>query len=87
MPDSATANGKNAIQASIKAASRQKVGEVYIYLTQEYQRHSIYRGLREALRDGRASGIKEIIIRFHNGELRRYDADKLRKWIEKMPKT
>jgi hypothetical protein len=39
------------------------------------------------LRDGRASSIKDIIIRFHDGELRRYDADKLRKWIEKMPKT
>ncbi len=78
-----TENGKNAIQASIKAASRQRVGEVYIYLTKKYQRHSIYRGLREALRDGRASSVKEIIIRFHDGELRRYDVDKLRKWIEK----
>ncbi len=82
-----TANGKNAIQAAIKAASRQKVGEVYIYLTREYPHHGIYRGLREALRDGRASSVKDIIIRFSNGELRRYDADRLRLWINKMPGT
>jgi hypothetical protein len=80
-----TDNGKNAIQASIKAASRQKVDEAYIYLTKEYPRRAIYRGLAEALRDGRASGVKEIIIRFSDGELRRYDVGKLRGWLKKTP--
>lgn len=77
-----TDNGKNAIQAAIKAASRQKVGEVYIYLDRDYPLKDIYAGLRAALYGKRAAGIKEIIIRRHDGELKRYDADKLRQWIK-----
>jgi hypothetical protein len=82
MKNPQTDNGKNAIQAAIKTASRQRVGEVYIYLNQEYQRHTIYAGLKAALQGGRASGVKDIIIRFSDGELRRYDADRLRKLLK-----
>jgi hypothetical protein len=74
-----TDNGKNAIQASIKSASRQRrVREVYIYLEREYPGRAIYEGLKAALQNGRATGIRDIIIRFPNGTIRYYDADKLR---------
>jgi hypothetical protein len=78
MKNPQTANGKNAIQASIKSAGRQGVGEVYIYLDKDYPHRTIYDGLKAALFNNRAKTIKEVVIRFHDGRLRRYDADKLR---------
>ena len=87
MKNPETGNGKNAIQAAIKTASRQKVGEVCIFLDMDYPRRAIYEGLKAALQGNRASSIKDIIIRFHNGELRRYDADVLRARIKKTPRT
>ncbi|MDR2890749.1 MAG: hypothetical protein LBV18_03985 [Alistipes sp.] len=77
-----TDNGKNAIQASIKSAAAQRVGEVYIVLEKEYPRRTIYEGLKAALQGNRARSVKDIIIRFPDGELRRYDADKLRAVIK-----
>lgn len=82
MKNPQTDNGKNAIQASIKAASKQKVGEVYIYMEKEYPRSTVYAGLKAALQGGRAKSIKEIIIRYPDGEIKRYDADKLREVLK-----
>lgn len=84
-----TSDGANAIQNAIKSASKQKeVGEVYVRLDQDYSGRDLYRGLKAALQPGRASGIQEIVIRFTNGNVRRYDADKLReRWHKKTPKT
>jgi hypothetical protein len=76
-------NGKNAIQNSIKQASGQFVQEVYIYLDREYRMQDIWAGLKSALQKGRAKSIEDIIIRMKNGELKRYDANKLRKLFKK----
>ncbi|MDR3286888.1 MAG: hypothetical protein LBT27_05555 [Prevotellaceae bacterium] len=73
-----TVNGKNAIQAAIKEASKQKVQEVVIFLEKEYPRASIYSGLKAALISGRNKNIKNIIIRFNDGQLKRYDVNKVR---------
>ncbi|GHT49105.1 hypothetical protein AGMMS49982_01800 [Bacteroidia bacterium] len=73
-----TENGKNAIQASIKSASEQKVPEALIYLDKNYAMTDVWAGLKAALQDGRAKTLTTIIIRFYTGEIKRYDVDKLR---------
>lgn len=72
-----SSNGKNAIQASIKAASKQKVQEVYIYLERDYPRKEIYEGLLSALQDGRGSRLRRIIIRDKH-EIKVYDPNMIR---------
>lgn len=76
-------NGKNAIQASIKAASKQKVSEVYIYLEKDYKGEDIRRGLLDAFQQGRASSIHTVIIREASGEIKKINADQVRKAIKK----
>lgn len=76
-------NGKNAIQAAIREASKQEVAEAIIYLTQDYPMQEIALGLKAALQGGRARTVKTIIIRFHNKEIKRYDTTKLRKIYKK----
>jgi len=76
-------NGKNAIQASIKSASKQKVEEVYIYLEKEYKGEDIRRGLLDAFQKGRAATVKTVIIRHKNGEIKTIVADQIRKAIKK----
>ncbi|GHT49182.1 hypothetical protein AGMMS49982_02070 [Bacteroidia bacterium] len=78
-----TENGKNAIQASIKSASEQKVSEVYIYAEHEYAMYDIWLGIKAALQGGRAKSIETIIIRMKNGEIKKYDVAKLRKIFDK----
>ena len=75
-------NGKNAVQASIKAAGRQKVGEVFIFLTKKYPMTEIYRGLMAALQGGRSASLRTIIIRLEDGTLKRYNVDKIRQWLK-----
>lgn len=79
-----TDNGKNAIQASIKAAGQQKVQEVYIYLEKEYPMIDVRLGMKAALQPGRSKSVKIIIIRFADGEIRRYDAVRLRAMFQKI---
>lgn len=81
MKNPQTANGKNAVQAAIKSAATQRVQEVYIYLDKEYDRASIYAGLKAALQHGRAREIKVIVLRYSDGELKRYNADKIRELL------
>jgi len=71
-------NGKNAIQNSIKEASKQRVSEAYIYLDKEYRMQDIWAGLKSSLQKGRAETIETIIIRLKSGEVKRYDTNKLR---------
>lgn len=78
-----SANGKNAIQAAIREASKQEVAEAIIYLTQDYPMKEIALGLKAALQGGRARTIKTIIIRFHNKEIKRYDTANLRRLYKK----
>ena len=78
-----SANGKNAIQAAIREASKQEVAEAIIYLTQDYPMKEIALGLKAALQGGRARTIKTIIIRLHNKEIKRYDTAKLRRLYKK----
>lgn len=76
-------NGKNAIQTSIKDASKQRVCEVYIYLEKEYPMKEIREGLKAALQPGRCADIETIIIRLENGDIKRYEANKLRETFYK----
>lgn len=75
--------GKNVIQNSIKDASSQNVEEVYIYLTAEYPMLDIWQGLKASLQNGRARSIEDIIIRMHDGEVKRYKTKKLREVFKK----
>jgi hypothetical protein len=77
---------KNAIQNSVKEAAKQKVSEVYIFLNQDYEMYDIWVGLKAALQNGRAKSIETIIIKLNNGELKRYDAEKLRSVFNKNQK-
>lgn len=77
-----TGNGKSAIQTSIKAASKQKVEEVYIFLTKKYPMTEIYWGLLAALQGGRCASLRTIIIRLEDGTLKRYKVDKIRQWLK-----
>ncbi len=77
-----TTNGKNAIQTSIKSASKQNVSEVVIYLENDYKREDIYAGLKASLQQGRAKSLKTIIVRFRDGELRRFDPEMIRKALK-----
>jgi len=74
-----TENGKNAIQNSIKEASKQNVEEVFVYTEQEYKMYDIWLGIKAALQGGRAKNIKTIIIKMKSGEVKRYEVWKLRK--------
>jgi hypothetical protein len=82
-----TENGKNAIQASIKSASEQKVPEAFIYLNKNYGMTDVWAGLKAALQDGRAKTVKTIIIRLNSGEIKRYDVSKLRLVFKEKGKT
>lgn len=79
-----TDKGKNAIQASIKAAGEQNVQEVYIYLEKEYSMIDIRSGLKAALQPGRSKSLKTIIIRFGSGEVRTYNVAELRTMFHKI---
>jgi hypothetical protein len=74
-----TENGKNAIQNSIKEASKQLVSEVFIYTEIEYRMQDIWAGLKSALQKGRARSIETIIIRLKDGNLKKYEVKRLRK--------
>jgi hypothetical protein len=78
-----TENGKNAIQNSIKEASKQLVSEVFIYIEKKYKMYDIWLGIKAALQRGRAKVIKTIIIKMSDGEVKTYDVDKLHKVFNK----
>ncbi|NJN27163.1 MAG: DUF935 family protein [Cyclobacteriaceae bacterium] len=78
-----TLNGKNAIQNSVKAASRQAAPELVIYLQNEYSYVDIMNGLKASFRGDRAMSIKEVILVYADGRLKRYDVSSLRKAINK----
>ena len=46
----------------------------------------IWHGMKSALQEGRAESIETIIIRKSNGELKRYDTNKLRSVFNKKSK-
>ena len=78
-----TENGKNAIQNSIKEASKQNVAEAYIYLERKYKMQDIWAGLKAALQGGRARTIETVIIKLEDNELKRYEIKKIRKIFNK----
>lgn len=81
-----TANAKNAIQNSIKEASKQKVSEVVIQLEYGASYKSIKDGLKASFQAGRAKTIKEIIIIEEKGNIRKYNEvsiEKIRLLFEK----
>jgi hypothetical protein len=82
-----TDNGKNAIQSSIKGANTQKVQEVVIYLEKDYSMYDIRMGLKNAFMSNRAKNIKSVIIRFNSGNIKKYNADNLRKVFSKTKNT
>jgi hypothetical protein len=78
-----TTNGQNAIQASIRSASKQKCDEVVIMAQYDYDRMEVQKGLRSALIDGRAETVKEVVIMFPDGEIERYNTDTIRTTLKK----
>ncbi len=72
-------NGKNAIQASVRAAEKQGVGEVVIYLEKEYPMSEILQGLKAAVQPRRCEHVRDIIIRLNSGEIKEYKTADLRK--------
>ncbi len=71
-----TPNGKNAVQNSVKAAAAQKVSEVVIRADVSFR--DLKNGLKAALQNGRAKTIKTIVIIDKNGDMKVFDADRLR---------
>ncbi len=69
---------KNAVQNGIHEASVQKAGEVIIRLNREATYKEVKSGLKAALQKGRAKTLKQVVILDVNGNLKQYDADKLR---------
>jgi hypothetical protein len=78
-----THNAKNAMQNSIHSASKQKSEEVIIFLKYDYDRRGLRRGLLNAFLPGRSETIKEVVIVFKDGEVKRYKADIIRAAIKK----
>ena len=78
-----TVNIKNAIQQSIKNASKQGAEEVVVRLSREVTFREMKEGLKAALQPGRAESVKDIIIVDGKGNVRRYDADKMKKFFKK----
>jgi hypothetical protein len=78
-----TTNGKNAIQNSIKEASKQHVQEVYVYLEHDFKMYDIWLGIKAALLGGRAASVETIVIRMRSGEVKRYSVSKLRSVFHK----
>lgn len=74
-----TESGKNAIQNSIRAAAKQKVGEVVIRLETDYSSAEIHEGLKAALQQGRADELERIVIIRKGSKPLYLDAQELRK--------
>jgi hypothetical protein len=74
-----TANGKSAVQNSVRKASGQKVEEVIIWLDRDYLSSELHDGFRAALQDGRASGIQRIVLVRNGREPLSFDVAALRK--------
>jgi hypothetical protein len=74
-----TKNLRNAIQNSVKAAEKQGAQEVVIRLPVTYNADDVRGALMTAFQEGRRTGIKHVVLIFKDDEIRRYDADYLRK--------
>lgn len=57
-----TDNGKNAIQAALRDANKQRVGEVVIRLSKDYPSQDLYAGLKAGTQPGRVDKLKTIIL-------------------------
>lgn len=78
-----TESGKNAIQNSISAASKQNVEEVVIRLDKEYSSTELHEGFKAALQRGRAESLTKIILIRKNKEPLYFNVDQLRKLFAK----
>ncbi len=82
MKNPQTLNGKNAMQAAIKSAAKQRVEELYVYLTHDYASPDLYRGMIAGLHGGRAKSLRTIIVRLSSGSLKRYNVERVRRWLK-----
>jgi hypothetical protein len=78
-----TANGKNAIQASIRDASKQNAGEVVIRLSMSYSARSLWNGFNAAFQEGRAKTIEQVIIIRADNRLVKLKASDIRGYFKK----
>lgn len=81
-------SGKNAIQNSIRKASAQSsvefpIREVVIRLQHQFPYKELMAGFKAALHEGRAADIKEAVLIYPDGSVKRYDLDKLRAFYKK----
>jgi hypothetical protein len=78
-----TDKGINAIQNSIKEASRQGVSEVVIRLDMNYSVRSIFEGFKAALQGNRASSIETIILIRKNKKPMYFKTEELRAFFKR----
>jgi hypothetical protein len=52
---------------------------VFIFAEIEYRMQDVWAGLKSALQKRRAKSIETIIIRLKNGDLKKYEVEKLRR--------
>jgi hypothetical protein len=69
---------KNAVQNSIKEASKQQVSEVVIQLKQDANLREIREGMLAAFQKGRAEMIKKVIIIDKSDNILTYDVDEFK---------
>lgn len=81
-PQKATV-GNNAVKNSIRNASKQRVEEVVISLSADCPSLDLYRGLKGALTEDRATTLKQIILIRKDREPLYLDVQKLRKRFKK----
>lgn len=82
-----TVNGKNAVQASIKNASKQGAEEVIIRLAQNYSNHSLWAGLKAAFHNERSKKVKAVVIIRNGLPPWSIDLGKFRGWLKKQMAT
>ena len=75
-------NIKNAVQNSIKEASKQKVKEVVINLNNDVNWIEVRKAFKAAFQNGRAKLIEKVIMILKDKEIRIFDVDKIRKVLK-----
>lgn len=81
-----TDNAKSSIQNAIREANRQGCQQVIASFDRGISTISIYKGIKASLQEGRSNGIRELIIKFEDGRIGRYDLGVWRKRVENIRK-
>jgi len=75
--------GKNAIQASIRDASRQGVDEVVIRLEKDYSNRALYNGMKAAFHGRRGGNLKTVILIRKGKDPVTFSVDAIKRYFHK----